>query len=146
MSLGIHGEAMDSVLDAKVFQLAVVVWIILMKNGNGAAVTGDIDAAETSIEFDDIRPVSQRQKGDGRVLVQIEDGHQVVLFAREKCAVVLRVKRHSVIALAVPDGISTYNFVSCWIDDCEDVQVLQIDVYLAGYGIILRHSSFTVEM
>ena len=58
----------------------------------------------------------------------------------------LRVKRHSMIALALPDGISTYNFVSCRIDDREDVLVLQVDVYLAGYGIVLRHSGFTVEM
>jgi len=33
MRLGINGEAMDCMLDAKVFQLAVVVWIILMENG-----------------------------------------------------------------------------------------------------------------
>src|SRR2546427_314223 len=76
----------------------------------------------------------------------IEDCHQVVLFAREKSTMMLRVKRHSVIALAVPDGISTYNFVSRRIDDREDVLVLQVDVYLTGYWIVLRHSGFTVEM
>src|SRR5436305_8762601 len=50
MSLGIHGEAMDSVLNAKVFQFAVVVWIILMENGNGAAVTRDINATKAKIK------------------------------------------------------------------------------------------------
>ena len=111
MGLGINGKTMDSMLDAKVFQLAVVVWIVLMENGQGAAVARDIDAAETGIEFDDIWSVSQRKKGDGRVLVQIEDGHQVVLFARKKRAVMLRVERHSVIALALPNGISPYHLV-----------------------------------
>src|SRR5882724_7320212 len=38
MRLGVNGEAMDGMRDAKVFQLAVVVWIILMENGQRAAV------------------------------------------------------------------------------------------------------------
>ncbi len=80
------------------------------------------------------------------VLVQIEDGHQVVLFTREKRAVMLRVQRHSVIALASPNGISPYNLVRHRIDDRKDVLVLQIDVHLAGDGIVLRHPGFTVEM
>src|ERR1700730_14729958 len=100
MRPGINSEAMDCMLDAKVFQLAVVVWIILMENGKGAAITRDIDASQTSIKFDDIGSVGQRQKGDGCVLVEIENGHQVVLFTREERAVVLRVQHHSVIALA----------------------------------------------
>src|SRR6266481_7932429 len=91
MRLGINGEAMDCMLDAKVFQLAVVVWIILMENGEGAAIARDVDAAQTSIEFDDIGSIRQRKKGDGRVLVEIENGHQVVLFTREERALVLRV-------------------------------------------------------
>ena len=75
MGLWIDGETVDSVLDAKIFQLAVMIWIVLMEDGQGAAVTGDVDAAQTGIEFDDIGPVSQRQKGDCSVLVQIEDRH-----------------------------------------------------------------------
>src|SRR5205814_9238370 len=75
-----------------------------------------------------------------------KDCHQIVLLARQKSTMMLRVKRHSVTALAVPDGISPYDSVSCRIDDREDVLVLQVDVYLAGYGIVLRHSGFTVEM
>ena len=137
---------MDLLLNREVFELPVVVWIVLVKNGNSAAVACSVDAAQTGIIFDDIWSVSKREKGDWCVLVQIEDGHQVVLFAREKSTMMLRIKRHSVIALAVPDGISTYNFVSRRIDDREDVLVLQVDVYLTGYWIVLRHSGFTVEM
>ena len=84
MSLGIHGEAMDSVLNAKVFQFAVVVWIILMENGNGAAVTRDINVTKAKIKLDHIGSISDRQKGDCGVLVQIKDCHQVVFFAHEK--------------------------------------------------------------
>jgi hypothetical protein len=42
---------MNCMLDAKVFQLAVVVWIILMENGEGPAVARDVDATKTGIEF-----------------------------------------------------------------------------------------------
>src|SRR5438132_14073868 len=99
MGLRIYSKAMDRVLDGEVFQFTVVVWIILMEDGNSAAVTPDIDAPETGIEFDDIRSVRKREKGDWCVLVQVEDGHQVVLFAGEKCAMMLWVQRHSVISV-----------------------------------------------
>src|SRR6266852_639609 len=46
MRLGINSKAVDCMLDAKVFQLAVVVWIVLMENGQGAAVARDVDAPE----------------------------------------------------------------------------------------------------
>src|SRR2546429_1090709 len=77
MSLGIHGEAMDSVLNAKVFQFAVVVWIILMENGNGAAVTRDINATKAKIKLDHIGSIGNSQKGDCSVLIQIKDCHHI---------------------------------------------------------------------
>src|SRR2546426_8420968 len=42
VGLRIDGETVDSVLDAKVVQFAVMIWIVLMENANGAAVTRDI--------------------------------------------------------------------------------------------------------
>lgn len=57
----------------------------------------------------------------------------------------LRVKRHSVVTLAPPNGISLYHLVRQRIDDRKDVLILQIDIDLAGNGIILRHPGFTVE-
>jgi hypothetical protein len=112
MGLGIDGETMDSVLDAKVFQFAVVVRIILMENGNGAAVTCDINTTKARIKLDHIGSIGDRQKGDRSVLVQIKDCHQFVLFTREESTMMLRINGHSVIALAPPDGISTDSFVS----------------------------------
>src|SRR5438309_1245460 len=57
----------------------------------------------------------------------------------------LRVRRHSMIALAPPNGISPYHLVRCGIDDRKDVLILEIDVHLAGDGIVLWHPGFTVE-
>ena len=47
-----------------------------------------------------------------------------------------RVKRHSVIALAPPNGISPHHLVRCGIDDRKDVLILEIDVDLAGDRIV----------
>src|SRR5436309_15547126 len=69
MSLGIHGKAMNRVLNGKVFHLSVVVWIILMENGNGAAVTRDINPTKTGIKLDHIGSIGNSQKGDCSVLV-----------------------------------------------------------------------------
>src|SRR3989441_11105870 len=146
MRLRINGQAMDRMLNGKVFQLTVVIWIIFMEDGNSAAVTRDIDAAETSIELDDIRSVCKREKGDRYMLVQIEDGHQIVFFACKKGAAMLRVQRHSVISLTLPNRIFPYHLVRRGINDHKDVLVLQIDVYLTGDGVVLRHAGFTVEM
>ena len=80
------------------------------------------------------------------MLIQIEDSHQVVLLTREKRAVMLQVKRHSVISLALPNRISPHHLICRRINDRKDVLILQINVYLAGDGIVLRHPGFTVEM
>ena len=69
MGVGINGKAVDSMLDAKVFQLTVVVWIILMENRDSSAVTRDIDAAQTGIKFYDIGTISEREKCDRYVLI-----------------------------------------------------------------------------
>src|SRR2546430_10804390 len=74
--LQIHGDCVYRVLHAKVFPLAVVIRVVLMKNGDRPAVAGNVDAPETRIEFDDVRSTGERQKRDGNVLVQIENGHQ----------------------------------------------------------------------
>lgn len=58
----------------------------------------------------------------------------------------LRIKRHSVIAFAPPNGISPYHLVRCGLNDRKDVLILEIDVHFAGYGIALWHPGFTVEM
>ena len=75
MGLGIDGKTVNRMLDAKIFELAVMIWVVLMEDGQGAAVARDIDAAKAGIEFDDIWSVGKGQEGDRGVLVQIEDGH-----------------------------------------------------------------------
>src|SRR2546430_4548696 len=86
----VHGYRVYGVLDSKVFELAVVIDVVLMKNGDGTAVARDVDALKPRIELDDIRSVCQRQKRNGDVLVQIEDGHQFVPFTGKERAVVDR--------------------------------------------------------
>src|SRR6266567_1750831 len=124
MGLRINGNAMDRVLDRKVFEVTGVLWIGLMKGGERAPVKNNINAAQASIEFDDIWSVSKREKRDWYVLVQIEHGHQIVLFTGKKRAMMLRVQRHSVISLASSDGISAYSLIRRRINDDKDILVL----------------------
>src|SRR5882724_8417021 len=50
----IYGKAMHFVLNSKVFQLAEVIRIVLLKNRNRAAVTSDVNPFEPGIVFDDV--------------------------------------------------------------------------------------------
>src|SRR5215472_12857950 len=111
-------------LHPKVFELAVVVRIVRMKNGNGTAVARHVDTLEAGIEFDDVGSASQRQKGDGRVFVEVEYGHQLVSLTGKERAVVLRIERHTMITLALPNRIAAQDFVVRGIDDRKNVQVL----------------------
>ena len=65
MSRQIDRDAVYRVLDSKVFELAVVISVVLMKNGDGTAVARDVNALKPRIELDDIRSACQGQKGDG---------------------------------------------------------------------------------
>src|SRR5205823_14940220 len=69
VSLQIHCEAVYRVLDSKVFELAVVIGAVLMKNGDGTAVARDVHALKPGVELDDIRPAREWQKRDGSVFV-----------------------------------------------------------------------------
>src|SRR5438034_6523731 len=57
----IHGHRVYRVLDSKVFELAVVIGVVFMKNGDCTAVACDVDALKPRIELDDIRSAWQRQ-------------------------------------------------------------------------------------
>jgi hypothetical protein len=46
VSFGVHREAVYSVLDLKVFRLSIVLRIILVKDGNGSAVTTEEGAGK----------------------------------------------------------------------------------------------------
>src|SRR5213079_2772109 len=43
----VHGYRVYRVLDSKVFELAVMIRVVLMKNGDGTAVARDVDALKS---------------------------------------------------------------------------------------------------
>ena len=59
---------------------------------------------------------------------------------------VLRIERHSVVSLALPDRKAPYDFVRCRVNDRKNVLILKVHVDLTRHRIVLRHSCFTVEM
>src|SRR6266849_7566483 len=117
---------MDRVRHLEIFDLRVMVGIVLMKHGDGAAITGDINPVEARIELDDVRSVRHRKKSDRCVFVEIEYRHQIVFFTRQKSPVMLRVKTHAVVSLAAADWIAAYYFVVRGIDDRENILILEI--------------------
>src|SRR5260370_38213744 len=137
---------MDRVRHLEIFDLRVMVRIVLMKHGDGTAVTGDINPVEARIELDDVRSVRHRKKSDRFVFVEVENRHQIVFFTRQKRAVMLRVKAHAVVSLAAADWIAAYYFVVRGIDDGKNVLILEIYIGFLGDRIVLRHSLFTVAM
>src|SRR5258708_13209963 len=116
----------DRVWHLEILDLRVMVGIVLMKHGEGAAVTGDINPVEARIELDDVRSVRHRKKSDRFVFVEVENRHQIVFFTRQKRAVMLRVKTHAVVSPAAADWIAAYYFVVRGIDDGENILILEI--------------------
>ncbi len=133
-------------LNRKVFELPVVIWIVHLENRDRAARTTGVDSLEARIEFDDVRPSGHRQECNRLLLVEIEHSHQFISLAGKEGAVMLRVKSHPVVSFASADRIPPDDFVRRGIDDRENVLVLQVHVHLAGDGIVLRHPGLTVEM
>src|ERR1700686_5077006 len=117
-----------------------------MKNGDGSAVTGRINPAESRIELNDIRSFGHREKGDRLVFVEVEDSHQIILFAREKGAMVLGIECQAVISFAASYWIPPNHLVRYWINDRKNVLILQVDVDFARDRIVLRHSGLSIEM
>src|SRR6267154_33795 len=104
--VGVHRQAVYFLLNRKVFQLAVVVWIVHLEHRDGTARTRHVNALETGIEFDYVRTARHRQKGDWLVSVEIEDGHEVVSFASKERAMMFRVESHPVIPFAASHRIA----------------------------------------
>jgi len=75
VSFRVNREAMDLLLDRKVFEFPVVIRIIHLENGDRSAPASCINALEAGIELDHVRPACHWQEGDRLVLVQIEHGH-----------------------------------------------------------------------
>src|SRR6266567_5298582 len=58
----------------------------------------------------------------------------------------LRVKGHPMIAFTFPNAVASDHRIRCWINNCKDILVLEVDVDFACNWIVLWHPSFTVEM
>src|SRR5713101_5688382 len=146
VSVRVHCQAVHLFLNRKVFQLAVVVGVVHLEYRDGSARTGHVDALQSGVELDHVGTGCHRQKGDGQVSVEIEDGHEVVPFAREEGAMMFWVESHPMIPFAASHRIAHYHFIRGRIDDRENILVLEVYVHFLGDGIVLRHSGFTVEV
>ena len=81
MSFGVYRKTVYCMLNFKILEFAVVLRVILVKNRNGTAVTGGVNAAEARIELDHVRTICHREIRDGFVFIEIEYGHKIILFA-----------------------------------------------------------------
>src|SRR5690349_2337758 len=80
------------------------------------------------------------------MFIKIKNSHQIILLAGKKYPMMLRINCHAMIALTTSDRVSCHYLVSRWIDDGEQVLILQVNVHFSCNRIVLRHSSLTVEM
>src|SRR3984893_7932440 len=119
--------------------IAVVVRVIGVKYGNGAAVASNVHASQAGIELDDFRSTRHRQKCNGRMRIQIEHRHQFISLARQEGAMVFGIECHSMISLTSSDRIPPDDLIDCGINDRKNILVLQIDVHLPRYRVVLRH-------
>src|SRR5260370_15035261 len=80
------------------------------------------------------------------MFLQVEDGQEIVSFADEEGAALLRRQSHAMISAAGGNGILHDDAVILGIDDGEALGVLQVDVNKFCNWVVLRHPSFAVEM
>src|SRR5438270_4626359 len=92
MGLEVDCKTVHFWLDWEILQLPVVVGVNLLKNRDGAAITGGIDPLQATIKFDYIWIGRHRQESDRLMFIQVEHRHQVTIVTREECAMVIRVK------------------------------------------------------
>src|SRR5882724_13414638 len=144
VSLRIHCQAVHSLLNREIFQLAIVIRIVHLEDRDRSTRAGDVNSLQSRIELDDVGSTRHRQECDRLVLVEIEHSHKLVSFAREEGPMVLWVKGHPVISLAASHGITPYDLIRSRIDDGKNILILQIHVNLLGEWIVLRHSRFAV--
>lgn len=75
VGVNIHRECMYCVLHLEILDLAVVVWIVLMDDRDGPAVTGRIDPMQARVKLDYIYSVWQLEKSNGLMLVEVKNCH-----------------------------------------------------------------------
>ena len=139
-------QAVHLLLHWKIFKFAKVIWIEFLKYRNGSAVARNVNAFQTGVIFHHVRSLGQRQESYGLMLFQIKNRHQFVSFTCQKSSPVLGVKRHSVIPVASPNAVAPDNLIRLRVYHHKNILILEIDIDLAGNGIVLWHSSFAIEM
>jgi hypothetical protein len=101
----VNGKAMNALLDRCISDLLVLSRCKSLKCTNGAAVTGDEDTAAAGAGFHDIASGWKRKSLSHGVFVEIEDGEEIVFFADEEGAMLLRGQSHAVISAATGNGV-----------------------------------------
>ena len=135
MRSNINSETVHTTLHRHVGQFAEAVRVVLLKHGDRPARTADVYASEAGIELHNIRTGGHLHRSNDLMGVEIEDGESVVSLAGEEGAMVLYVKRHSVVAFAPFDWIAPHHLVGHWIDGSKLVAILQVHVDQVGRRI-----------
>ena len=126
MGLRVDGEAMYRALDAKVFELSIVVGIVCVKYRDETAVTGYIDPLPGPRSNLITSGPSGRGRGTQSTRAyQVEHRHELVALASQKCAMVVRVKGHSVVPFASANWIPADDLIGGGINHSENVLVLR---------------------
>jgi len=107
MRVVVHRKAVNLLLYRGIFQLPEVVGIILLEYGDRSAVARCGNPLQSGVELHHVWTFRYRQEGNWLVLLQIEDSHHFVPFARQESPTVLRVKCHSMIALTTSGIVLT---------------------------------------
>src|SRR5437016_2088819 len=83
----VDGQAMNLPLHREVLELAEVLGVVLLEDGDRAAPARHVDSPEPRIELDDVRALRERQVRDRRLGIQVEDRQDEVALARQEGSV-----------------------------------------------------------
>src|SRR6266481_4867885 len=100
VSFGIHGEAMDAALGRYVGELPEMIGVDHLDDRNGPAVTRNVDAPQTGVEFHDVAAPRQREIRHRGVLIKVEHSQKIILLTDQEGPVVRGIEGHTVISLA----------------------------------------------
>src|SRR5215831_7154288 len=142
----INCQTVHAALNRDVGQLAEMIRIILLKDRDSPARAADVYASKTWIELHDISTRGQRQCGDYLMSNEIEYSKATIALAGEERSAVFDVERHAMITGASFYRVAFDHLIGLRINDCELVEVLQVNVDSFGHGIIERHTGFALEV
>src|SRR2546426_1276894 len=88
VGFGVHGEAMDAVLGGYVGKFPEMIGVDHLDDRNGPAVTRNVDAPQTRVEFHDVAAAGQREIRKRGVLIQVEHSQKIILLTDQEGPVV----------------------------------------------------------